>query len=174
MWEKDFVLHLKPVVLPHGERRAYKIAKTVDRTHGRFLERRNEEGTGKVCRMMFNPVQAAADSGRVKAEPLRDRVGYVLDSRRVLCTIAQKAQRGLLTKYEHRLLRQVGVGITSDCNMIQIVRRNPAHRQTCLNRSFREARPMLYAPEPFFFHGGDQLAIDDQSRGNVRMICIDA
>src|SRR6266513_663619 len=100
MWEKDFILYLEPVVLRHGERRAYKIAKTVDCTYGRFLERRNEERTGKVCRMMFNPVQAAADSGRVKAELFSDRVGYVLYPRRVLCAIAQKAQRRLLTKYE--------------------------------------------------------------------------
>ncbi len=57
--------------------------------------------------------------------------------------------------------------------MIQFGRRYIGLLEAPLDRLSRESGPVFDAIEAFFFNGGDQLSVNDQSRGRIAMKGVD-
>ena len=58
--------------------------------------------------------------------------------------------------------------------MINVVYFDASHIETILDRLRWKSSPVLYAVEAFLFHGGHQLTIDNDSRGSVTVVGVNA
>jgi len=153
------------------ERRCRPFADAVHGENGSFLERRREEGRGRVARVMFGEHQPL---GPVDARLQRLQVP---DQRVLLEQLLLDPQRHRAAERRETLRRKRGIGFQQPLELherllvegdeVDILQADPADVETGGNRMLWHARIVLLPAETLFLHGGDDAAVLDQRRGAV-------
>ncbi len=81
---------------------------------------------------------------------------------------------GESTQDEEQAAEVVDLGIEIDGDVLEVAEFDTCLVQAILHRLGRQTRPMLDAPEAFFFDSGDELTIPKDGCGGVAVIGVDA
>jgi hypothetical protein len=111
---------------------------------------------------------------RVDAERFDDFAAEVADLGAVGEAPLDRAERRALRGDEADALEEARVRIAVDGEVVDVIDVHTSLIEAVANRRGRESRPVLDAAEALLLRGGDELAVDDDAGGSVRVVGVDS
>src|SRR5215470_35382 len=170
MWEPDFAqrMHMGAFAeRPHG---AGEIAESVGGKNGGAFEGRDEKSAGHVRGVVLDVMELAGDAFRSDIEGS----GKVFADAREACQRAGAIDRE--TRHANRVAKlgeHSRTGIARNGDVIDFCELYTRAIEAKLDRARRKPGSVFHAIQPLFFDGGDQAAVDNDSRGCIRVIRVD-
>jgi hypothetical protein len=124
--------------------------------------------------VVLDEMHPSGDARRIEPERHAHGNGDVLDPAVVPATVQDEPRARPVAEREERLAEQIRPRIAGDRKVVDLLRREAGHFEADADRVAREAGPVFYAAEAFFFDGGDERAVAKQRSRDVTVVGVDA
>ena len=172
VWKADFAEDFDLVLRGDAPHRADEVTETVHRQDRSIVERRDKVRGRQVRAVMLDMMQPRLQ----RFEPER-LFQFVFDPRNLQPIgepLPDRAERRTFGQNEFRALKKARVRIAVDRDVVDVIEIDTRFVEAVADGNRRKSRPMFDPPETFLLCSADELAVDENAGGGVRVVRVDA